>query len=196
MATDHEDLIRQRLSDSIAVKEELKGDEYVAVAREAADKITSALQAGNKVLFCGNGGSAADSMHLAAELVGRFKLERSPLPAISLSDNVSSVTAIGNDYDYQQTFSRQVRALGRDGDVLVALSTSGGSPNVLAAVEAAHELGITTIGCTGSAGGELGSSANLALRVPSRETARIQEGYMNVLHTVCELVEMRLFPDA
>ena len=196
MATDHEDLIRQRFTDSIAVKEQLKGDEYVAVVREAADKITTALQGGNKVMFCGNGGSAADSMHLAAELVGRFRLERGPLPALSLSDNVSSVTAIGNDYDYQQTFSRQVRAFGRDGDVLVALSTSGGSPNVLAAVEAAHELGMTTIGFTGSPGGDLATSTNISLRVPSKETARIQEGYMLAGHTMCELVEMQLFPDA
>jgi len=141
----------------------------------------------------GNGGSAADATHLAAELVGRFYVDRGALPALSLSDNASALTCIANDYDFGEVFARQVRAHGREGDVLVAISTSGGSPNVLAAVAAARELGLHVIGLTGEEGGELADAADLCLRAPSADTPRIQEAHMVVGHTLCELVELSLF---
>ena len=184
---------RDSIEASIAVKQALLDAEIVALTEQVAAVMTESLRGGGKILFCGNGGSAADSMHLAAELVGRFQLERAPLPALSLSDNVSSVTAIGNDYDYAQTFSRQVRGLARAGDVLVGLSTSGGSVNVLEAMRAAAELDVRTIGFTGEAGGELAALCELCVRIPSQATARIQEGYMLLCHTACELVERALF---
>ncbi len=188
-----EDLIRQRVEESIAVKQALLAGEHVAFVVALADRMTQALRDGRKVFFAGNGGSAADATHLAAELVGKFRFDRAPLPALSLSDNASSVTAIGNDYDYAQTFARQLRGLGNEGDLLVALSTSGTSPNVVAAVEAAKELGIGTAGLTGQGGGRLAELCDICLRVPADETARIQEGYMVLAHTACELVEKSLF---
>jgi D-sedoheptulose 7-phosphate isomerase len=188
-----EDLIRQRVEESISVKQALLADEHVAFVVALADRMTQALRDGRKVFFAGNGGSAADATHLAAELVGKFRFDRAPLPALSLSDNASSVTAIGNDYDYAQTFARQLRGLGNEGDLLVALSTSGTSPNVVAAVEAAKELGIGTAGLTGQGGGRLAELCDICLRVPADETARIQEGYMVLAHTACELVEKSLF---
>ena len=187
------DPVRAAIAASIEVKQALLGEEYLRLVHRAADVMTQSLRLGGKVFFCGNGGSAADAMHLAAELVGRFQMDRAPLPALSLSDNVSSVTAIGNDYDYGQTFARQLRGLAVEGDVLVALSTSGGSANVLEAVRAAAELDVRTIGFTGANGGELASLAELCVRVPSDSTARVQEGYMLLCHTACELVERALF---
>ncbi len=188
-----EDLIRSRFEAGVAVKQALLGDEHLRFTRDAAEAIAGAFRAGNKLLLCGNGGSAADAMHLAAEFVGRYTMERDALPAISLSDSQSGITCIGNDYDFSLTFARGVRAFGRPGDVLVALSTSGSSPNVLEAVAAARELGLTTIGMTGTPGGELPGAVDLCLRVPSDETPRVQEGYMLVGHTICELVEQALF---
>ena len=189
-----DDLIRQRFEEGAAVKRALlDGDDHVAFTRDAAGAIADAFRSGNKVLFCGNGGSAADAMHLAAEFVGRYTMERDALPAISLSDSQSGITCIGNDYDFSLTFARATRAFGKPGDVLVALSTSGNSPNVLEAVAAARELGLKTIGMTGSPGGELPGAVDLCLRVPSDQTPRIQEGYMLVGHTICELVEQALF---
>ena len=186
-----EDLVRQRIEESVAVKQALLDHAGTIVA--IADMLTDALRAGNKVIWAGNGGSAADATHLAAELVGRFMMDRPPLPSLSLSDNGSSVTAIGNDYAYDQTFSRQVRALGQPGDVLVAMSTSGTSANVVAALEAARELGLKTVGLTGRSGGRLPELTDVCLRVPADETARIQEGYMLAGHTACELAERALF---
>lgn len=186
-----EELVRRRIEESVAVKRALL--EHAATIAAIAGALTDALRAGNKLIFAGNGGSAADAMHLAAELVGRFRMDRAPLPAISLSDNVSAVTAIGNDYAYADTFVRQLRGLGQRGDVLVALSTSGTSANVVAAAEAARELGIRVVGFTGEGGGRLAELSDLCLRVPSGDTARIQEGYMLAAHTACELVEHALF---
>ena len=191
-----EDLVRDRIRQSVEVKQRLAGDEHVRFAVEFAELLTERLRAGGRVLLCGNGGSAADATHLAAELLGRFKLDREPLPAISLTDNIASITAIANDVGYERAFSRQVRGLGREGDVLIALSTSGTSPNVLDAVAAAREIGMRTVGLTGTGGDRLAELADLCLRVPSDDTARIQEGYMLVCHTVCELVERALFQDA
>ena len=189
-----EDLVRRRFADSIAVKQALlEGEEHVRFAVEAAALMVASLRAGGKVLFCGNGGSAADGMHLAAELIGRFRFDRDALAAIALSDSQSVLTCIGNDYAFERVFARGVEALGREGDVLVGITTSGTSPNVLAAVEAARERGMKVVGMTGAEGARLAKASDVCLRVPSEETARIQEGYMLVGHTVCELVEAELF---
>lgn len=188
-----EDLIRARFDASLAVKRALAGDEHVRFTREAAELVAGSLRGGGKLLICGNGGSAADAMHLAAELVGRYLLDRPGVPAISLSDSQSALTCIGNDLSFDQVFARAVEAYGRPGDVLLGISTSGTSTNVLAAVRKAHEHGMRTIGMTGTPGGALPEATELCLRVPSSETPRIQEGYMLVGHTICELVEASLF---
>jgi D-sedoheptulose 7-phosphate isomerase len=196
LETDSQRLYRSRIEDSIAVSRALLGDEHVAFAGRVAAVVTRALQHGGKVLLCGNGGSAADATHLAAELVGRFMLDRPPFPALSLSDNGSVVTAIANDDHFANVFARQVCALGRPGDVLIALSTSGASQNVLAAIEAAREVGLSTVGFTGRSGSALANSVDHCLCVPADETARVQEGYMLVGHTICELVERALVGQA
>jgi D-sedoheptulose 7-phosphate isomerase len=187
----HEDAVRAVIEQSREVTRALL-DDAPRFAAEAAGRIVGCYRAGGKVLLCGNGGSAADAMHLAAELLGRFKLERDALPAISLSDNVSAVTAIGNDYDYGSIFSRQVRGLGVAGDVLLGLSTSGESDNVVRAVDEANGRGMVTIGLTRAGGTRLARAADLCLEVPSRDTARVQESSMLVGHAICELVERSL----
>ena len=160
----------------------------------AVDLVAEALGAGRKLLLFGNGGSAADAQHLAAELVGRFQRERRPLPAIALTTDTSALTAIANDYGYDQVFARQVRALGARGDVALAISTSGRSPSVLRAVEVCRELGIETIGLTGGDGGTLAGLVHLCLRVSaSTDAARIQETHILIGHVLCELVDRRLF---
>lgn len=159
---------------------------------EAAERIAAALAAGGKVMFCGNGGSAADSQHLAAELVGRYLRDRRPLPALALTVDSSALTAIGNDYGYQDIFARQLLGLGRPGDVLVGLSTSGNSANVVRAVEAARTAGIASIGMTGSGGGRLAEICDLCLRVPSDRTNHIQEMHIAIGHQLCGIVEARL----
>jgi D-sedoheptulose 7-phosphate isomerase len=157
--------------------------------RAAADLVISALRGGNRVFFCGNGGSAADSQHLAAELLGKFLLERAPLPAIALTVDTSALTAIGNDYGYDQVFARQLRGLGRAGDVIVGLSTSGKSRNVVEAFVAAREIGIVTIGLTGEGESAMTSVSDLAVRVPATSTPRIQEMHIAFGHALCQLVE-------
>lgn len=181
-------------------KQNLLADEtLLAGVTEVAGRLTDTLRDGGKALLFGNGGSAADATHLAAELVGRYKLERDALPALSLSDNVSSVTAIGNDYAYDVTFARQVQAFGREGDVAIGLSTSGRSVNVLRGLEAAAELGLHTVAITGAAGQQLsgeaphlGRTADLWLAMPTADTPRVQECTMLIGHTICELVERSL----
>ena len=148
-----------------------------------------ALGQGGKLLFCGNGGSAADAQHLAAEFVVRFTYDRRPLPAIALTTDSSILTATGNDYDFDQVFRRQVQALGQRGDVLVAISTSGNSPNVLAAAEAAREQGVRVIAMTGTNGGQLAALADVLVNVPSAVTARIQEAHITIGHIWCDLVQ-------
>lgn len=186
------ELVRRRLDEHLTVTGALRDDEHVRFTVQTAAIVARALQEGNKVLLCGNGGSAADASHLAAELVGRFLIERRPLPAISLSDNSPALTAIANDIGFSEVFARQVRALGCAGDVLFVLSTSGASENVLAAARVAHELGLTTIGLTGRAGIQLAESVDYCLRVPAEDTTRIQEAHMLVGHTLFELVEQDL----
>ena len=159
----------------------------------AADLLTRSLQGGGKILFCGNGGSAADAQHLAAELSGKFYFDRPGLPTIALTTNTSALTAIANDFDYETVFERQVAGLGKRGDVLVALSTSGTSPNVLAAMRTAKTRGMRVIGLTGAGGAAMDGLSDLCLLVPSRETPRIQEVHIAVGHLICELVESALF---
>jgi D-sedoheptulose 7-phosphate isomerase len=190
---DARDVVRSRIEESLEVSRALLADETVDFTTAAAGLIAESLRGGGKVLFCGNGGSAADSMHLAAEFVGRFRFDRPALAGISLTDSQSILTCVGNDYAFEEVFARGVRAYGREGDVLVALSTSGTSPNVVRALEVAGELGLRRIAMTGRAGGDAARLSELCLRVPSDETARIQEGYMLVAHTICELVEAELF---
>ena len=168
--------------------------ENLALLEHAVDLVTEALAAKRKVLLFGNGGSAADAQHIAAEFVGRFMRDRRPLAAIALTTDTSALTAIANDFGYDDVFARQVRALGVAGDVAVALSTSGRSPSVLHAVEACRELGIKTIGLTGGDGGALAGMVDLSLRVSaSRLSARIQETHILIGHVICELVDRRLF---
>jgi D-sedoheptulose 7-phosphate isomerase len=165
----------------------LKGNVAPVVA--AARLIERCLRAGGKVMFCGNGGSAADAQHLAAELMGRFLADRAPMASVALTVDSSALTAIGNDYGFDQVFARQVRGLGRAGDVLVGISTSGNSANIVAAFEAARELGIHTLALTGGGGGTMATLADLLINAPSLSTPRIQELHIAIGHTICELVE-------
>jgi D-sedoheptulose 7-phosphate isomerase len=155
----------------------------------AADLVARAFAAGGRLLVCGNGGSAADAQHIAAEFVGRYLKERAPFSAIALSTNTSALTAIGNDYGFDEVFARQVHAHGRAGDVLLAISTSGTSPNVLAAVAAAREVGMSVVGLTGRDGGPLADSCDVCLIVPVESTPRIQEAHILLSHVLCGLVE-------
>jgi D-sedoheptulose 7-phosphate isomerase len=168
----------------------------IAAVERAAELCAGALGKGNKVMFAGNGGSAADAQHLAAELVGRLGGERAALAAIALTADSAVITAIGNDYGYEEVFRRQVQALGAPGDVLVAISTSGRSKNILRALAAARDKGVVAVGLTGAAGGEMAGLADLCLRVPSRDTQNIQEAHIVLGHILCGLVERLLFPPA
>jgi D-sedoheptulose 7-phosphate isomerase len=159
---------------------------------QAGEICAEALRAGKRIYLCGNGGSAADAQHIAAELIGRFVSDRRSLPAIALTTDTSALTAIGNDYGYEHVFSRQVEGLAQPGDVLLAISTSGNSMNILNAVESAQKNGALAIGLSGKSGGELHGAADLSLVVPSDVTARIQEMHIVVGHLLCALIEHRL----
>lgn len=189
--TDPVEAVRAQLAEAARLKlwlAENLADRLAAAARLVAD----ALGRGNKVMFCGNGGSAADSQHLAAELVGRYRRNRPGWPALALTVDTSALTAIGNDFGFEEVFSRQVAALGRPGDVLIAISTSGRSPNVLRAVETARTLGLKTVGFAGRDGGPLAALVDVALVVPSDDTARVQECHITLGHILCDLVEEAL----
>ena len=160
---------------------------------EVARLIARAFKEGHKVLLFGNGGSSTDASHIAAEFVGRYHRDRSPLPAISLGTDMAALTCIANDYDYAEIFARQVRAHGQKGDIAIAISTSGNSPNVLKGVEAAREIGLITVGWTGGKGGKLASLVNHCFVVPSTVTARIQESHITLGHVLCELIEEDVF---
>lgn len=183
------------------IEQELKGvaEGFAALAAMAptiaavAAVCTEALRAGHKVMFCGNGGSAADSQHLAAELVGRYKMERKALNSLALTTDTSILTAIGNDYGYDDVFRRQVEGVGEAGDVLIGLSTSGNSKNVLLAFEQAGKQGITTVAFTGAGGGRMKDAADYALPVPATVTNHIQEMHITCGHLLCELIEAQLF---
>lgn len=156
---------------------------------EAASAVAACLQSGGKILFCGNGGSAADSQHLAAEFVGHFIIDRGALPAMALTTDSSILTAVGNDYSFEQVFSRQIQALGRRGDIAVGISTSGQSPNVIAAMREARKLGLKTVGLSGKDGGALAQCVDIPIVVRSPNTARIQECHITIGHLICELAE-------
>lgn len=173
----------------------LSEDEAVRANLERAVAMcVECLGAGGKILFAGNGGSAADAQHWAGELVSRFYYDRPGLAAVALTTDSSILTAIGNDYGYDYVFARQVEALGRPGDVLVAISTSGNSPNILRAAEVARAAGIQVVGFTGASGGKLADVADICFRMPSDETPRIQEGHEFIGHMLCALIEARIFP--
>lgn len=189
------DYIDAEFAKAIASMQALAADASLhAELQRAVGLCEASLRAGGKLLFCGNGGSAADAQHWAGELVSRFYYDRPGLAAIALTTDSSILTAIGNDYGYDYTFARQVEALGRAGDVLVAISTSGNSPNVVRAAEAAQARGMSVIAFTGRNGGTLAPMGEVAFRMPSDETPRIQEGHEFVGHLLCALIEARMHP--
>ena len=190
------DLVLKRYKESVEAKRGFFVDENVALLVETASRIAECFNSGGKLLIIGNGGSAADAQHLAAEFVNRFQIERPPLPAIALTTDTSILTSIGNDYDFEQIFSKQIKALGKEGDLLLAISTSGDSANVVKAVEAARAMGIKTVALTGKGGGELSGVADIGINVSSQVTARVQEVHITVCHIICELVDHMLFEGA
>lgn len=190
-----ETLIAHFVAESVRVKSEFFKGHATQIA-ETASRMADALRHGHKVLLFGNGGSAADAQHIAAEFVGRFIPDRIPLPALSLSTDTSALTALGNDYGYNAVFARQVQALGQKGDIAIGISTSGNSPNVLEAVDVARANGLLTIGFTGQDGGKMNGRTDVLFRVPSRMTPRIQETHITLGHILCELIDRELFPEA
>ena len=186
--------LQAAVDESISLKKRFvaaQGDAVVA----AAQMLAEVFKAGGKVLLFGNGGSAADAQHLAAEFVNRFQVERPPLSALALTTDTSILTAVANDYDFLQVFAKQVRALGRPGDLALGLSTSGNSPNVVEGLKAARELGLKTLTLSGRDGGPVAQASELALIVPSRNTARIQEVHITIGHVLCDLVDFLLYPE-
>jgi len=183
--------VRQTLAEAARLHgEAMPAAEATAAAAEA---MIAALRGGGRILACGNGGSASDAQHFAAELVGRFERERAALAAIALTTDTSIVTAVANDYDFARVFARQVEALGREGDVLLGISTSGGSANVVAAFDAAMAGGLTTVALTGRDGGAAGAAADIHINVPAASTARVQEVHRTLLHALCALIERELY---
>lgn len=189
------DFILKAFSDSAAVKQQFARDHADRIALVAALMVT-AFREGRKVLLFGNGGSATDAAHIAAEFVGRYKRERKPLPAIALATDIAAITCIANDYGFDELFARQVRAHGQKGDIAIGISTSGNSLNVLKGIEAARECGIITIAWTGGTGGKLAGLVDHPFVVPSTVTARIQESHITLGHVLCELVEETLLGTA
>lgn len=187
-----EDIIEKLLEDSLKIKSSFIR-ENVPNLMQAAEKIALTFTSDRKLLLCGNGGSAADAQHIAAEFINRFILERPPLPAIALTTDTSVITSIGNDYSFDDIFSKQVKAFGVEGDVLLAISTSGNSPNVLQAVKDAHSQGIYTIGLIGKDGGKLAGLVDLAMVVKSDMTPRIQEAHILAGHILCHLIDYIIF---
>jgi len=188
--TDQEEVIKNQIEESIVLKRYLQSEIKLLIT--IAEELSQAFRKGNKTFLFGNGGSAADAQHIAAELSGKFKLEREPLPAISLTTNSSSLTAIANDYGYDRVFVRQLQGLMAEGDVVIGISTSGNSPNVLLAMEEARRRGAITIAFTGK-GGKLKEIADYVLCIPSSDTPRIQEAHITAGHIICYLVEQTLF---
>jgi D-sedoheptulose 7-phosphate isomerase len=188
------ELAQARLSEAIAVKHQMLTGSFAAQAVDVARLIMNSLRSGGKVIFFGNGGSAQDAGHLAAELMGRYAFDRPGLAAISLPDATATMTAIGNDYSYDEVFARQVLAVGRPGDVVIGLSTSGDSLNVVHALEAAGQAQMTTVALTGARGGKAADLAEICIRVPSDNTGRVQEACLHLGHTICEMVEAAMFP--
>lgn len=190
------DRVRAHFENTIGTQTRAR-DALSAAVAEAARRLAATLEAGGRILVCGNGGSASDAQHFAAEFTNRFERERPPLAAIALTTDTSALTAIGNDYSFDQVFSKQVQALAEPGDALVGISTSGGSPNVCKAVEAAHAADAWVLALTGRNGGALAKALredDLELRVPAERTAHIQEVHIVLLHCLCDLVDEQLYP--
>ncbi len=188
-----EDKIKSAIQASIDVKRALVEDKkLISCIEDAADVITESIKGGGKVLVCGNGGSAADSQHFAAELLGKFYKIRKALPAVALTTNTSILTAIANDISFEDVLARQVEALGKEGDVLIGISTSGNSKNVIKAIQMARKRNIKVIGLTGESGGKMRDMVDILINVPSSDTPRIQEAHILVLHIIAEIVEERL----
>jgi D-sedoheptulose 7-phosphate isomerase len=188
-------LIDEFVAESLRVKADFFEENKERIA-QTAEVIAHGLRNGRKMMFFGNGGSAADSQHLAAEMVGRFGPDRSALAAIALSTDTSILTSVGNDYGYERVFARQIEALGQAGDIAIGISTSGNSPSVLEALDVARSKGLYTVGFTGESGGKMNGRAETLFRVPSRQTPRIQETHILLGHILCELVDRELFPEA
>ena len=187
------DAIRQGLTNSIAVKQAiLKNDALISDIERVANLCITAYKRGNRVILAGNGGSAADAQHIAAEFVSRFEFDRPGLPALAITTDTSMLTAIGDDYGYERLFVRQLEANGRDGDVFIGISTSGNSKNILAALEQCQKLKIAAVGLSGS-GGRIDEVCDICIRVPSTSTPRIQEAHITIGHIICGLVETALF---
>jgi D-sedoheptulose 7-phosphate isomerase len=191
MAAAHADFVAQLLAETARLHEASMPTAGPAAA--AVDAMLTALRGGGRILACGNGGSATDAQHFAGELVGRFERERKAMAAIALTADTSILTALANDYDYRLVFARQVEALGRPGDVVLGISTSGGSPNVLAAFESAKAGGMTTVAMTGRDGGAVGRAADIHINVATPSTARAQEVHRTLLHAICALIERELY---
>lgn len=187
--------LKRALEDSIALKKLVLNDENLSkIINALAQEMVRVFKSGGKVLFCGNGGSAADAQHLAAELSGRFYYDRPPLASEALHVNTSFLTAVANDYSFDEVYARMIRAYGNKGDMLIGISTSGNSPNIVKALEAAKELGIKTALLTGKSGGKANDFAEYSIRIPSTDTPRIQELHMIIGHSLCEIVEKTIFP--
>lgn len=189
--------VKEILEDSASLKIKLVGDqEVIKTIEEVVELCLVALRSGKSIYWCGNGGSAADAQHLAAELSGRFYFDRDPLPSDALHCNTSYLTAVGNDYGYDKVYSRLIKGLGREGDVLIGLSTSGNSENILNAFLEANKMGMVTIGMTGESGGEFNGLCKKIIKIPSSDTPRIQECHITVGHIICEQIESSLFYEA
>lgn len=184
--------IKNMFKEGIALNKKIIND-YSDKIEEAVNLILSALKNNKKILLCGNGGSATQASHIAAEFIARFKKERKALPAIALTTDLAIITAIGNDYGFDKIFERQIEALGNKGDVLIALTTSGNSPNLIKAIEKSRTIGIKTIGFLGKDGGKLKNAPDTEILIPSDNTPKIQEAHLTILHIICELVENKLF---
>lgn len=190
----NKEIISNNISNSIKVKNEILNDEsLINQILDVAETIQNSFENNCKLLLCGNGGSAADAQHLAAEFSGRYYMDRDPLHAEALHTDTSFMTAVANDYSYNDVYSRLIRGIGKKGDILIGLSTSGNSTNIVNALKEAKELGIKTIGFTGKNGGEINQHCDIIIKVPSRDTPRIQEAHLLIGHAICELVEKNLF---
>ncbi len=186
--------MKKQIAESIAVKKAiLKNTAFLKNIEVVAARIIEAYRGGHKMLLAGNGGSAADAQHIAGEMVNRFLFDRPPLPAIALSTDTSVLTAIGNDYDFKLVFARQVQALGNAGDVFIGISTSGNSPNIVKAFQECRRRGIVRIGMTGQAGGPVKDNCDYCIRVPSKETPRVQEAHIMIAHILCGMIEESIF---
>jgi len=186
-------LISRSFEESLKAKKDFFTTENIALVRQSAMEIVASFKAGGKLITAGNGGSAADAQHMAAELVNRFEIERPPLPALAITTDTSNITSIGNDYSFDEIFSKQIRALGKEKDIFMAISTSGTSPNIIKAADTAKAMGIKVISLTGKGGGELAARSDIVLNVEATRTCRVQEVHITICHILCEIIDCMLF---